>query len=147
MKTKLIAPSAKAMKYDRDVDSLLGTNTKLEKTPNGEDILNSGVTLAPSKRSGVLDVCRWATAACIATCCLWFAGRRVGAIIRRAARNRTGLFFFWPDRFYERLNHEIGKQESEADALGVRSFCRLNVASDLEHDHIPGQHPRTIFYD
>lgn len=142
-----VAPSPKAEKYDRAVSSLLGTNSKLEKAPSGEEILNSGVTLAPSKRSGMLDVCKWATAACIACCCLWWAGRRLGAKIRQAARNRTGLFFYWPERFYARLDREIERQQAEADTLGIRSFCRLNVASDLDHDTVPGRHPQTTFYD
>lgn len=132
---------------DRKVAHILGTNTKLEKLPDGRRVINSGVTMAPSKRSGIVNVCQWASAACIAACVLWFAGRRAGAKMRECARNVTRLWHFWPDRFYSRYDRELTNQEKRAAAEGVESYHRPNVASDLDHDRIIGRHPATTFYD
>lgn len=144
---ELKTATARGRKYDARVSSILGTNTKLEKLPNGREVINSGCTMAPSKRSGIVNVCDWASAACIATCVLWFAGRRAGARMRECARNITALWFYWPERFYARYDRELDNQETRADAAGVESYNRPNVASDLDHMRIVRKHPRTTFYD
>ena len=144
---ELETATPRGMKYDAKVGSILGTNTKMEKLPNGREVINSGVTMAPSKRSKIVNVCEWASAACIATCVLWFAGRRAAAKMRECARNITALWFFWPERFYARYDRELANQERRAAAAGVESYNRPNVASDLNHDRIVAKHPRTTFYD
>jgi hypothetical protein len=103
--------------------------------------------MAPSKRSKIVNVCEWATAVCIATCVLWFAGRRAGPKMRECARNITALWFYWPERFYSRYDRELTNQENRAAAAGIESYNRPNVASDLNHDRIVKNHPRTTFYD
>jgi len=132
---------------DSKVGKILGTNTKLAKLPNGREVINSGCTMAPSRRSTIVNVCEWATAACIATCVLWFAGRRAGARMRDCDRAVTALWFYWPERFYSRYDRELTNQENRAAAAGVESYNRPNVASDLNHDRIVSKHPRTTFYD
>lgn len=144
---ELATVNAKGRAADARVGKILGTNTKLEKLPDGREVINSGVTMAPSKRSGIVNVCEWASAACIATCVLWFAGRRAAAKMRECARNVTRLWFFWPARFYARYDRELTNQERRAAAAGVESYNRPNVASDLNHDRIVSKHPATTFYD
>lgn len=134
--------------WNSRVESILSGNAKLEKTPAGTRAIVSGISMAPSKRSGVANVCPFATAACILACVLWFAGRTVTAVVRRAAIARTLLWHFLPDVFYARLDREIEKQEKEADEDGARSFVRTNTASDIDHGpDLYARHPRTTFYD
>ena len=134
--------------FDRAARSILSDNTKLRKLPDGSAIINAGISLAPAKRSGVVNVCPFATAACIAACVLWFAGRTVTATVRRAAIARTKLWHFWPARFYDRLHRSLSALERRARKLAVRAFCRLNVASDIEHPHdVCTRHPAITFYD
>lgn len=116
---------------DLAVRGILNSNTKLEKTPAGEAISVRGVTLAPSKRSGVANVCRFATAACIKACCLWFSGRTVSASVRNAAINRTLLLAIWPERFARRLFAEVTAAAAMAAVDSARLFLRLNTASDV----------------
>jgi len=144
---ELETATPQGLKYDAKVGKILGTNTKMEKLPNGREIINSGCTMAPSKRSKIVNVCGWATAACIATCVLWFSGRRAGARMRECARNVTLLWYYWPERFYSRYDRELSNQEKRARAAGVESYNRTNVASDLNHDRIISRHPDTTFYD
>jgi hypothetical protein len=135
-------------KIDSDVRSILSDNTKLRKLPNGQRVINAGVTLAPSKRSGVVNVCPHATAACILVCVLWFAGRTVTKTVRAAATKRTRLWFYDPSRFYARLNRELLALTKRAARQGVRAFCRLNVASDIDHPNdIATAHPTVTLYD
>jgi hypothetical protein len=130
------------------VRSILSDNTKLRKLPDGSRIINAGVTLAPSKRSGIVNVCPHATAACILVCVLWFAGRTVTSTVRAAATKRTRLWFYDPDTFYARLFRELFALARKANRDGVRAFCRLNVASDIDHPHsVVQSHPAVTFYD
>jgi hypothetical protein len=130
------------------VNSILSSNAKIEKTPAGVPIINSGISLAPARRSGVRNVCAAATAGCIAACVLWFAGRTMTAIVRGAAIARTMLLQFSPAVFHARLDREIAAQERAADAAGARSFVRPNAASDEDYGPaIAARHPRTTFYD
>jgi hypothetical protein len=128
--------------------SMLSDNTKMRKLPDGSAVINAGVTLAPSRRSGILNVCPHATAGCIAACVLWFAGRTVTATVRRAAIARTKLWAFFPEVFYARLGRALQALERRARKLGVRAFCRLNVASDIDHPlDVVTDHPAITFYD
>jgi hypothetical protein len=133
---------------NRSVRSILSDNTKLRKLPNGQRVINAGVTLAPSKRSGIVNVCPHATAACILVCVLWFAGRTVTRTVREAATKRTRLWFYDPTTFYARLSRELAALARKAARDGVRAFCRLNVASDIDHPHeAVTEHPAITFYD
>jgi hypothetical protein len=133
---------------NRAVRSILSDNTKLRKMPDGSRVINAGVTLAPSKRSGIVNVCPHATAACILVCVLWFAGRTVTRTVREAATKRTRLWFYDAATFYARLARELSSLARKAARDGVRAFCRLNVASDIDHPHeVVAAHPAITFYD
>jgi len=133
---------------NKAVRSILSDNTKLRKLPDGSRIINAGVTLAPSKRSGIVNVCPHATAACVLVCVLWFAGRTVTRTVREAATKRTRLWFYDPATFYARLSRELASLARKAARDGVRAFCRLNVASDIEHPHeVITAHPTITLYD
>jgi hypothetical protein len=133
---------------NKAVRSILSDNTKLRKLPDGSRIINAGVTLAPSKRSGIVNVCPHATAACILVCVLWFAGRTVTSTVRAAATKRTRLWFYDPATFYARLSRELAALARKATRDGVRAFCRLNVASDIDHPHeVITNHPTITMYD
>jgi len=147
-KTARIPRDPAAVDWNSRVSSILSSNSKIEKTPAGVPIINSGISLAPAKRSGIRNVCAAATAACIAACVLWWAGRTVTAVVRAAAVARTMLLHFMPAVFHARLDAEIEAQERAADAAGARSFCRPNAASDEDYGPaIARRHPRTNFYD
>lgn len=146
--TARIPRNPAAVDWNSRVSSILSSNSKIEKTPAGVPIINSGISLAPSRRSGVRNVCGAATAGCIAACVLWFAGRTVTAVVRAAAIARTMLLQFSPDVFHARLDAEIDAQERAADAVGARSFVRPNAASDEDYGPaIAARHPLTTFYD
>jgi hypothetical protein len=148
MKTARIPRNPAAVDWNARVSSILSSNSKIEKTPAGVPIVNSGISLAPSKRSGARNVCPAATPGCIAACVLWFAGRTVTAVVRGAAIARTMLLQFSPAVFHARLDREIEAQERAADAIGARSFVRPNAASDEDYGPaIAARHPRTTFYD
>lgn len=133
---------------DNAVRSILSDNAKLRKMPDGGQVINAGVTMAPSKRSGVVNVCPHATAACILVCVLWFAGRTVTKTVRAAATKRTRLWFYFPEVFYARLQTELTALAKRAAKLGAKAFCRLNVASDIDHPtSIPERNPTVTFYD
>ena len=133
--------------WNSKVTSILSSNTKIEKTPAGIPAINSGISFAPAKRSG-FNVCESASAACIAACVLWFAGRTMTTVVRQAAYARTMLWRFFKNTFYSRLSAELLAQETAADEIGARSFCRTNAASDVRHpDDLYNAHPRTTFYD
>jgi hypothetical protein len=135
-------------KLSEDVRSILSDNAKLRKMPNGETVINAGITMAPSKRSGVVNVCPHATAGCILVCVLWFAGRTVTKTVRAAATKRTRLWFYDPTTFYDRLNRELVSLAKRAAKRAVRAYCRLNVASDIDHpDSVAESHPDITFYD
>lgn len=147
-KTARIPRNPETIDWNSRVNSILSSNAKLLKTPSGVDALNEGVSLAPAKRSGVANVCEFATAACIAACVLWFAGRTVTAVVRAAAIARTMLLTFSPAVFYARLRRELQGLADRAAAIGARAFCRLNVASDVEHPReIMAEFPAVTFYD
>jgi len=134
--------------WNERVESILSSNAKLEKTPAGGPALVSGVSLAPAKRSGVVNVCPHATPACISACVLWFAGRTVTAAVRNAAIARTMLWHFRPEVFYARLRKELSAIVRKGNREGKRIFVRLNTASDIDHGpDIPAAFPVVTFYD
>lgn len=140
------APSLESL--NSKVKKILSDNAKLRKLPSGEKIINAGVMLAPSKRSGIVNVCPHATPACILVCVLWFAGRTVTAVVRKAATARTALWHYFPQVFYSRLRRELSAMVRKAAKLGCRAFCRLNTASDIDHPvELIQEFPETTFYD
>ena len=146
--TVRIPRNPESIDWNARVESILSGNAKLDKTPAGVPAIVSGISLAPAKRSGIVNVCDHATPACISACVLWFAGRTVTATVRQAAIARTMLWHFQPDVFYARLRKELAAQERRAARAGSRSFVRLNTASDIDHGpDIPTAFPATTAYD
>ena len=136
-----------ASELNANVNELLTLNAKLSKQRAGEVSRVVGVTMAPSKRSGV-NVCGHATPGCIRACVLWFAGRTVMPKNRRAAINRTLLWAYAPDLFYSRLRCELSRQQRNATRDGASLYVRLNVASDIYHgDELLESYPNITFYD
>jgi hypothetical protein len=130
------------------VGEILTTNAKLEKAPDGDEIMVRGVSMAPAKRSGVGNVCLFATRACIMACVLWFGGRTVTESVRHAAIARTLLFFLHPGVFFARLDRELRKWLRAAAKAGVRLYVRLNTASDITYaPWFMRQYPGCTFYD
>jgi len=146
--TSRIPRNPERVDWNSRVQSVLSSNSKLEKTPAGGAAIVSGIALAPAKRSGIVNVCEFATKACIAACVLWFSGRTVGADFRARAIARTMLWHFRPDIFYARLNKELSALVRKGRREGKRIFVRLNTASDIDHGpEIPAAFPTITFYD
>jgi hypothetical protein len=147
-KTARIPRNPESVDWNARVDSILSGNAKLEKTPLGIPAVACGISMAPAKRSGVVNVCKFATKACIAACVLWFSGRTVTAVVRAAAIARTMLWHFRPDIFYSRLRRELTKFAADCAADEVRGFVRLNTASDVDHGtEIPSEFHTLTMYD
>jgi hypothetical protein len=147
-KTARIPRNPERIDWSGRVDTILSGNAKLEKTPFGVPAVACGISMAPAKRSGVVNVCEFATAACIAACVLWFAGRTMTAVVRAAAIARTMLWHFSPDVFYSRLRRELAKFAAACTADNVRGFVRLNTASDIDHGtELQSEFPTLTMYD
>jgi len=146
--TSRIPRNPERVDWNERVESVLSSNAKLEKTPAGGAAIVTGISLAPAKRSGVVNVCEYATRACIAACVLWFSGRTVTAAVRAAAVARTMLWHFDPATFYARLRKELAALSRKAAREGKRGFVRLNTASDIDHGtEIPAAFPEITMYD
>jgi len=110
------------------VNDILTDNDKLRKLPTGEEILNAGVSLAPASRAGVGNVCPHATAGCIVGCVLWFAGRTVTAVVRKAAIARTKLYAYYPEVFYARLDKALRALTRKASKLGKEGVLQAECS-------------------
>ena len=142
---------------------LLNSNTKLQKTPTGAPVINAGLTMAPARTAqikldsgGYLDVCPESTPGCRSACVLWFAGRTIMQSVRNAAIERTKAWRDDPVQFYVALAGELDRLQTKARKEGAQAYCRLNVASDLDHREFSKRHcgfdivrefPRVTFYD
>lgn len=130
------------------VGEILTTNAKLEKAPTGVEIMVRGISMAPAKRSGVVNVCLFATTACIMACVLWFGGRTVTASVRKAAIARTTLWALFPGWFFYRLDRELRKWIRAAARAGVQLYIRPNTASDITYcPWFMEQYPQATWYD
>jgi len=134
--------------------SLLGdesSNPKL--TKSGEKVpeyRTKGLTLAPSTRSGI-DVCPAASSECKSACLGSAAGRGVMKPVQDARAKRTRKLFDHPHLFYAKLDHEIQNAKQTAQKNGQKLAVRLNVASDVPHEHLAphlfSKHSDVQFYD
>lgn len=132
--------------------SLLGnekSNPKLKKS--GQTIpeyRTKGLTLSPSTHSGI-DVCPAASKECKASCLGSEAGR--AKMSQKARIKRTHKLFDHPEHFYAKLDHEITKAKESAHKAGQKLAVRLNVASDIPHEHLArglfDKHKDVHFYD
>jgi hypothetical protein len=64
---------------------------------------------------------------------------------------RTHKLFDHPEHFYAKLDHEITQAKSAAHKAGQKLAVRLNVASDIPHEHLArglfDKHKDVHFYD
>ena len=128
-------------------ERLLKTNAKLKKNAGkAARYLIAGLSLAPARISGH-DVCAWKTPGCAAACVLHFAGRRVMPIVRKRAKRITQWFFSDRESFETQLRSDIVSHEKRCQKLGLKCAVRLNVASDLDWQHIVREFPGVAFYD
>ena len=135
-------------------NSLLGneaSNPKLKKS--GEKIpefRTKGLTLAPSTKSGI-DTCPASSTECRASCLGSSAGRACMSNVKDARVKKTHKFFQHPEHFYAKLDHEITNAKKTAHKNGQQLAVRLNVASDIPHEHLArglfDKHKDVHFYD
>ena len=135
-------------------NNLLGdeaSNPKLAKS--GEKIpeyRTKGLSLAPSTMSGI-DVCPAASKECKAACLGSSAGRGVMKNVRNGRIDKTHKLFDHPEHFYAKLDHEIENAKHTAHANGQKLAVRLNVLSDIPHEHLArglfDKHKDVSFYD
>lgn len=135
-------------------NKLLGdeaSNPKLAKS--GEKIpkyRTKGLSLAPSTMSGI-DVCPNASKECKAACLGSSAGRGVMKNVRAGRIAKTHKYFDHPHLFHAKLDHEIETAKNSAHKNGQKLAVRLNVLSDIPHEHIAPQifkkHHDVSFYD
>jgi len=109
-----------------------------------------GVSLAPSTMSGI-DTCPAATPECKASCLGKSAGRAVMSGTRNARIAKTHFAMNHPAHFYAGLDKEITGAKTAAHKEGKKLAVRLNVASDIPHEHLAPElfkkHHDVQFYD
>lgn len=148
----------KAMQKEADdvlgKNSLLGdeaTNPKLAKSGKTiPEYRTKGLTLAPSTMSGI-DVCPAASKECRSACLGSAAGRAHMAPVKKARIDKTNKYFTHPHLFYAKIDREITAAKKSAGRDGQKLAVRLNVASDIPHEHLAkglfNKHKDVSFYD
>lgn len=93
-------------------------------------VVNYGLSLSPSKLSGVADVCPWATQGCI-DLCINVSGNGYYPKIQLSRIVKTQFMVAHPVEFLTLLKAEILDAKAEVDKDGKRLGVRLNVFSDI----------------
>ena len=134
---------------------LITTNPKLEKTPDGLEILTGGFAGAPSWASGY-NMCSNASNGC-GSVCLFGSGHGQRHMMHNGLHPvwiariiRTILFMEYRDQFMPRLLKEIERHNRKAAKLGALSAIRLNIMTDIKWERFPEifqAFPDTVFYD
>lgn len=127
------------------------SNPKLTKSGHAlPDYETKGLSLAAAHSSG-REVCPKRTEACTGACIGTNAGRGIMKMTSDARKKRTDFMFDHPKHFYARLDHEITHAKTKAHAQGKKLAVRLNMFSDVPHEHIAPQlfqkHHDVKFYD
>lgn len=112
------------------VNSITGTNAKLEKKVGDLLIKIFGISLSPANSSGIANLCGAKSEGCEASCVLVTAGRAAMRTVQLAARNRTALFFDNRELFWGLVEIELGKHLIECQFAGAELGFRANVAQD-----------------
>ena len=84
--------------------------------------------LAPARTIGIVNVCPFASAGCMAAC-LYTSGRGKFNSVQLARINRTKFWAVDRAKFYEKLANEILQIASEYKKAAIR----LNGTSDIDH--------------
>jgi len=108
-------------------------NQKLEKTQKLTGVAVYSLSLAPASSSGVANLCKWASEACIAHC---VGAEHNGlsqpfASIFRARIAKTEWLVNQPTEFRSRLVRELELASRRHARLGEKVAFRLNCFSDL----------------
>ncbi len=127
------------------------SNPKLTKSGHKlPDYSTKGLSLAAAHSSG-REVCPNRTEACTGACIGTNSGRGVMSGTANARKRRTDFMFDHPKHFYARLDHEITHAKEKAHKNGQKLAVRLNMFSDVPHEHIAPQlfqkHHDVKFYD
>ena len=121
------------------------------KTTKGEILgwLTGILYLAPHSLSGVMNVCLFATAACIAACLGPGAGRGIFPNVRAARVAKTKLLHAARELFIACCRYDVQKLVKRAAKLGLKPCVRFNGTSDLPWlpMMMARQFPDVMFYD
>src|ERR1039458_1832401 len=134
--------------------SLLGneaSNPKLAKSGKKiPEYETKGLSLAAAHSSG-REVCPNITESCTGACIGTKTGHAVMNQVKAARKSRTDFMFDHPKHFYARVDHEISAAKEKAHKEGKKLAVRMNVFSDVPHEHIAPQlfqkHHDVQFYD
>lgn len=104
-------------------------NTKLLK---GEElnVLTYGLSLAPAKKNGIVNLCKHASRGCL-TVCLDLSGMGIFKNVQAARLKKALAFVEHQAEFLTQLNKEIAAKLKSAKRKGMRCAIRLNVLSDV----------------
>jgi hypothetical protein len=116
---------------------------KMTKSAKSGEYLPFILHLAPAKSSGH-QTCAKATKGCEAAC-LNTAGRGRFDNVQKARIEKTRLFFYERQAFFNQLVLEVAKAERKAIKLGKQLTMRLNGTSDLIWEAYKMQDNKTIF--
>jgi hypothetical protein len=121
------------------------------KTTKGELLgwLTGILYLAPHTLSGVMNVCLFATIACINACLGPGAGRGIFPNVRAARIAKTKLLAAAYEMFLEFLRHDVRKLINRAAKLGFKPCVRVNGTSDIPKIAmlLAREFPQVMFYD
>ena len=122
-------------------------NTKILK---GEKIgvLTYGLSLAPAKLNGKVNLCLYASAGCRAAC-LYTSGHGAFSNVKAARMKKTMAFIDDKAAFLIQLESDIATAVKTAKRKGMKCAIRLNVLSDVAWHEILdfAKYPDVQFYD
>ena len=135
---------------------LVTSNPKLDKTPDGLEVLTAGFAGSPSWSSGY-NMCSNASDGC-GQVCLFGSGHGQRHMMHDGLHTvwiariiRTMLFMEYRDQFKTRLVKEIASHKRKADRLGVICAFRGNIMTDIRWEKIFPEmfsmFPDVVFYD
>ncbi len=108
-------------------------NTKLAKGEES-DFFTVGLFLSPYNQNSLsVNLCPFASEACIAACLNTSGLASVFPKILEARRKKTDLFLADRKGFVELLKKEIVRYQKKANKLGKRLAVRLNGTSDIDY--------------
>ena len=116
------------------------------KTSKGESLgfLTGILYLSPSDKSGLINLCKFASKGCKASC-LDTAGRGQFASVQTARHNKTALFVSDKAFFLESLVWSIHAVIRKATREGLKPCIRLNGTSDIVWEDIIVKDNKNIF--
>lgn len=136
--------------------NLVTSNPKLDKTPDGLEVLAAGFAGAPSWASGY-NMCSNASDGC-GTVCLFGSGHGQRHMMHNGLHPvwiarivRTILWMEYRDQFKKRLVKEIAAHERKAHRMGAIPAFRGNIMTDIKWETLYPEmfqmFPDVVFYD